>query len=237
MSLILLVGTNAPFSVVVHDQGPGCPFTYKWRFFDVYLLGATNSSILVANVQTNFAGPFSVTVTDSGGSITSSVANLTVVAGPVISNQSAQVGSDVTLSASVHASSGAGPFGRQWLFNGAELSGATNLTLSLTNVQLFQAGAYAVTVSNPAGSVTTTNVILDVIDPAPRLSGLQWGTNGVRFYVTGAANITYRIQATMGWREWIDIATNTAPAGGGTFPVYDLDATNFSWRCYRAVTP
>jgi len=237
MSLIVLVGAGAPFSVGVQSQGPGCPFTYQWRYFDVYLLGATTSSILVTNVQTNFAGPFSVAVTDSRGSVTSSVANLTVVAGPVISNQSALVGSDVTLSASVHAPSGAGPFSRQWLFNGAELSGATNLTLSLTNVQLFQAGAYAVTVSNPAGFVTTTNAILDVIDPAPRLSGLRWGTNGAYFDVTGAANTTYRIQATMGWKEWIDIATNAVPASGGSFPVRDSDATNFSWRCYRAITP
>jgi len=45
------------------------------------------------------------------------------------------------------------------------LSGATNATLSLTNVQTNQAGIYAVLVTNAYGSVTSSNVMLTVYVP------------------------------------------------------------------------
>jgi hypothetical protein len=222
-SLIVLVGTNATFNVGVHDQGPGCPFTYAWRDFGAYISNATYATYTLTNVQLGNVGSYSVIVTDSSGSVPSSAANLSVVSQPMPLSQTAHAGTDVTFRVSVNAVlPGAGPF---------------NLTLTLTNVQPPQSGPYALTVSNPAGSVTTSNAMLSVlVEQPPRLSGLRWGTNGARFDVTGETNMTYRVQATMGWTEWIDIATNTVPASG-TFPVLDPDASEFSWRCYRVITP
>jgi hypothetical protein len=63
--------------------------------------------------------------------------------------------------------SGSDPLSYQWLFNGTAISGATNTTYSLSNVQTSNEGTYAVTVTNNAGSVTSNNVSLTVRSPTP----------------------------------------------------------------------
>ncbi len=50
----------------------------------------------------------------------------------------------------------------QWQFAAANLSGATQSTLVLTNVQPDQAGLYSVTIANAAGSITSSNATLIV---------------------------------------------------------------------------
>lgn len=57
----------------------------------------------------------------------------------------------------------------QWQSTGTNLSGATQSSLTLTNVQRDQAGSYSVTVTNAAGSITSSNAILTVGPPLPAL--------------------------------------------------------------------
>lgn len=55
----------------------------------------------------------------------------------------------------------------QWQLDGTNITGATNATLTLTDVQTNEAGSYSVIVSNFAGSVTSSNAFLTVdIPPA-----------------------------------------------------------------------
>jgi len=70
---------------------------------------------------------------------------------------------------------GTWPLSYQWSFNGTNLNNATNATLTLTNVQLSQAGNYAVTMTNLYGSTVSSNAILTVIIPvcAPSVSGIR----------------------------------------------------------------
>ncbi|MGA2177504.1 MAG: immunoglobulin domain-containing protein [Verrucomicrobiota bacterium] len=63
---------------------------------------------------------------------------------------------------------GAEPVLYQWLFDGTNLSGATNATLSLTNVQASQGGTYSVIVSNSYGWLSSSNAVL-VVDLIPVL--------------------------------------------------------------------
>ena len=81
------------------------------------------------------------------------------------------------------AADGTRPFSYQWSFNTTNINGATNATFTLTNVQLNQAGNYAVAVANQYGSTNSATVTLTVIpvpscDPAP--SGLVswWRAEG-----------------------------------------------------------
>jgi hypothetical protein len=60
------------------------------------------------------------------------------------------------------AATGSLPLSYQWRFIGTNLSGATNNSLTLTNVQLNQAGNYAVLVTNAYGSILSSNVVLTV---------------------------------------------------------------------------
>ena len=72
-------------------------------------------------------------------------------------NQTVAVGVTVTFSVTA---SGTPPLSYQWNFNGTNIVGATNTMLTLTNVQLNQAGNYAVLVTNAYGSALSSNAVL-----------------------------------------------------------------------------
>src|ERR1017187_7144269 len=59
---------------------------------------------------------------------------------------------------------GAPPLSYQWQFNGTNIAGATRAWLTLTNVQLADAGNYCVVVSNAWGTTISTNTMLTVCD-------------------------------------------------------------------------
>ena len=58
--------------------------------------------------------------------------------------------------------SGSTPLYYQWNWNGANILGATNSSLTLTNLQWGQAGIYSVTISNVIGSIISSNAILTI---------------------------------------------------------------------------
>lgn len=58
---------------------------------------------------------------------------------------------------------GSAPLSYQWRFNGANLTNATNASLTLTNVQDYQAGLYDVAVFNAAGGALSSNASLSVV--------------------------------------------------------------------------
>ncbi len=68
-------GTAASFTVLATAYPPP---TYQWRFAGTNLLGQTNSSLVLTNIQSVQAGAYSVILSNSFGSITSSNAVLFV---------------------------------------------------------------------------------------------------------------------------------------------------------------
>jgi hypothetical protein len=77
-------------------------------------------------------------------------------------NQTIFITSNATLSV---AAGGTIPLSYQWNANGSPIAGATNSSLTLTNVQFPQAGSYAVSVTNSVGSVVSSNAVLNLIYP------------------------------------------------------------------------
>ena len=71
-------------------------------------------------------------------------------------------GSDLILSVVAY---GASPLRFQWYRDGASVAGATESSLSVTNVQLSNAGAYRVVVSNALDTVTSEPAALTVLAP------------------------------------------------------------------------
>ncbi|MBI3880058.1 MAG: immunoglobulin domain-containing protein [Verrucomicrobia bacterium] len=69
------VGATVTFNVGVSGTSP---FAYQWRSNTVPIAGATNSSLVLTNVQLTQAGDYSVTVTNLVGATNSFVATLTV---------------------------------------------------------------------------------------------------------------------------------------------------------------
>jgi hypothetical protein len=96
------------------------------------------------------------------------LATVKVMGMPIITRQPAPSTNSVSLGASltcrVTASSTNGPISYQWQFNTLPLSGATNGTLMLTNLQVSDAGSYVVIISDNDGSVESQPWFVDV-DP------------------------------------------------------------------------
>lgn len=158
-SLTATQNTPVALSVTV---GSDDPVTYQWCKDDAPLAGATAATLSFASVQPADAGAYTVHVTNAAGISISDVATLTVLAAtPVITaapaSQTANLGDTVTFTVEV---SGAAPFGYTWTHDGTPIPGATEATLTLDHVQSSDAGAYAVTVSNAAGSVTSAEATL-----------------------------------------------------------------------------
>ena len=155
-----LAGTTASFSATASGTAP---LTYQWRFGGGGLSGQTNATLTLANVQPVNAGSYQVVVANAAGSVTSTVATLTILAPPLITTQpqSRTNLAGTTASFSVTAS-GTAPLSYQWRFGGGDLSGQTNATLTLTNVQPVNAGSYQVVVTNAIGSITSATAILTI---------------------------------------------------------------------------
>ena len=103
-------------------------------------------------VGTSFSDVLNAGGRDGPPVITSQPLSQTVVQGQV-----------VTFSVGVV---GAGPLTYQWHFNGGDLAGATNASLSLSNVTTNQAGSYLANISNALGSTNSDPAVLWVV-PAP----------------------------------------------------------------------
>ena len=73
------VGSSTTFTVVATGTSP---LTYQWRKNGTAVSGATAATFTIANVATSDAGTYTVVVTNSAGSLTSTGAVLTVTAAP-----------------------------------------------------------------------------------------------------------------------------------------------------------
>jgi hypothetical protein len=83
----LYAGDNAP-ALSVQVSG-AAPFAYQWRLGGIEVVNATNASLVISNAQAGNAGGYACVITNAGGSVTSSVATLTVL--PVVNIESGRV--------------------------------------------------------------------------------------------------------------------------------------------------
>lgn len=227
-------GQTVSFSVVASGA---TPLSYQWTLSSAPLPGATNSSLVLTNVQGSQAGNYKVVVTNAYGSAKSSPANLTVnvPAGIVTQPQSQTVVQGQTALLSV-VPTGTTPLHYQWSRNGVALSGATTSTLGLTNVQALQAGDYTVALQNSWGAVTSSVATVTVTNPPSSLAvpgGTGTAAQGFSFQLSLPAGSTYVILASTDCVNWTPILTNTAPTG--TVTCIDPWATNYPVRFYRAL--
>jgi hypothetical protein len=81
-STTVAAGAFATFAVTAEGSWP---LGYQWRFNELRLEDQTNSMLTLFDLQPGHAGRYTVVVTNTGGSATSAVANLTVVLPPVLS--------------------------------------------------------------------------------------------------------------------------------------------------------
>ena len=149
------VGESASFTTAPGGSGP---FTFVWRHNSVPIPGATNAALFLASVTTNDGGFYSVEVIGACGSASQAavlVVRPLTTATP-LPNVSACEGGSISLVTTVQ---GSGPFHYLWRHDGTLLPDATNASLTLSNLTLADAGAYAVEVMGVCSSVTNVAVV------------------------------------------------------------------------------
>jgi hypothetical protein len=227
----VLINDTTTFSVTASS---GTTLWYQWYKDGNLLLGATASSLTLTQVKSSYEGAYSVKVSNIYGSVASSNAILTVLVPPSISSQpQSQTVMQGRSAVFYVGASGSMPFTYQWAMNGLPMPGATDRSLLFTNAQPFNAGNYTITVSNSAGSVTSSAASLTVLPASPAsFSGAQMTPAGFKCQLSVSSGFTYLISASTNLQDWTPISTNTATSNSLT--VTDPTATNYLRRFYRA---
>ncbi len=161
------VGQTATFTVVASGTAP---LTYKWMKNGAVISGATAASYTTpATTTTDNGANFTVTVSNTAGSVTSNAAKLTVnpASALTISTQPANltVNAGATASFNVVVSGGKAPYTYQWYKNGAVVTGATAATYSFTAATGDNLAKYKVVVKDsatPQATLTSSEATLTV---------------------------------------------------------------------------
>jgi uncharacterized delta-60 repeat protein len=167
-SRFVLVGSTVYFNA---NASGTRPLSYQWQCNGTNLLSATNALLTLTNVTPAQAGTYSVVVSNVLGVVSSTGAMLTLIPLRITTqpqSQVAYVSGTVTFSVEVQSYT---PASYQWRLYGTNILGATNATLTLSNLSFAQAGTYSVVISNAFGAVTSTGAVLDA------RSFAAWGDN------------------------------------------------------------
>jgi len=202
LGLTVTNGTPASFTVSVWSQAP---LGYQWQKNGSTLRdgggisGSATATLRLGATTVGDSGAYSVIVSNAYGSVTSGIATLTVIGAPIISvqplTQAVLVGATVVLN--VSALSGV-PMTFQWSFDGTNLPGTTNATLTLANVQSAQSGTYAVAITNAAGYTLSSNATLTIFSPPQILTqpagalGYWGATTGFQVAAQGTPPLSYQ---------------------------------------------
>jgi hypothetical protein len=224
---IVVVGQTATFSVSASGT---LPLSYQWTFNTTNIAGATNSTLTLTNVQFSQAGTYAVVVSNLVNSVLSSNATLTVLIPAAIitqpTNQMVYVGG--TASFGVIAS-GTSPLSYQWNFNTTNIANATNTTLVLTNVQLNQAGNYAVLVSNLVNSILSSNAVLTV-NPTPALGVVPSGNFLLMFWPVSAPGFVMETSPSLSPADWVPVPNPPIQIGSEYLESIQMTGTNQFFR-------
>ncbi|MBI4663155.1 MAG: immunoglobulin domain-containing protein [Verrucomicrobia bacterium] len=183
-----------------------------------FLPGETNQTIIVQIIGDTVVEPdesFSVSLSNAvnasiargqaSGTILNDDSPLSITTHP--QSQTVTLGGTVSFTATAV---GSGTLRYQWKFNGADITGATNSTFTLSNVQPSNAGNYAVAVTDSGGSATSALATLTVLVPVTITQQPMSQT------VEAGASVTLSISATGTEPLAYQWRFNDAPLPGAT---------------------
>jgi len=242
-NLVLNVAATAP------GINNGFPISYQWQLNGTNIAGATAASYTI-HANANTFGTYSVLVSNAAGS-TNAAWQVTVYypGGLAITQQPTNQYQIVGGSISFYGSGvGSNAVAYQWAFNGTNLAGATNASLTLTNVQAAQQGYYNFTISSAGNSLTSSNASFYLVQP-PTIVSQSSPTNFVCIYgnvlsFNAAATAPYQTNGFPLHYQWQWNGTNITNANttnysftvndtnGGVYSLLASNAagsTNVSW--------
>jgi hypothetical protein len=211
----------AGFDVTLNAIAAGAPpVTLQWfKQPGNPLPGQTHTALSFPNVSLSDAGAYFViatnNVTGAFAQSADAVVNVLPDVGPSldqdVQSQSAFIHQTVRFTA---AASGTPTLAYQWWFNGSPLPGATNSTLTLTNVSEANAGNYQLTITNNWGATNSSIAALSVLVPA-------WGSYPASVMLGTDLLAYYRFSDVS---SGLGIATNQGSLGLAINGVYENTA-------------
>lgn len=209
--------------------------TVDWVVDGVRMATISNATFTASNVFVGFWDPFP-SLSDNNALSFGLVDNVRVevpAVAPIITTnpqpQVVKLGTNVTFTA---AASGLPTPNFQWRFNGTNISGMTNSTLTLTQTALTNAGNYSVVATNVAGSAVSADALLSFVPPTPAQFQNFGQTNSVmQINLTGDAYWPYAIETSTDLVHWSTL-TNLVSTNG-IFQFTD-STTNNPQLFYRA---
>ena len=221
-------GQSAMFSVTASGTAP---FTYQWKKNGTNIEGVTTSSHTTdATVLADNGAVFTVVVSNSAGSVTSSGAALTVnaaVAPTITTHPAAQTVTEGQSAMFSVTASGTAPFTYQWKKNGTNIEGVTTSSHTTDATVLADNGAvFTVVVSNSAGTVTSSGAALTVnAAVAPTIT-----TQPIAQTITAGATVTFTVTATgtSPNYQWKKNGINITGGTGATTSSYTTPAMGYA---------
>jgi hypothetical protein len=233
-SMTATPGTSVSYSVTA--SGLPAP-SLQWRKDGVPLSGQTNATLVLASVTSADSGTYNATATNLAGSVVSAGATLAVATAPVFtappspSSQTVGTGSSVYYSVAVSAVPAAT---LQWRKDDTPIPGATNSSLTLSNISLTDAGTYTVIATNSVGSTTSSGAVL-MITTAPMFTTQplsQMTAVGGTVTFTSAASDSGPISY-----QWRRNGSNIAGATNSTLSLGNVSATDAAAYTVAAANP
>lgn len=172
------------------------PTSVQWYFNGTAIPGATSVEYEIPDPTSASVGSYTFVAANSAGSVTSAPISVTMdpVLAPVMTV--APIGSEV-VAGQAYDLYAIGSFlpgdTYQWYFNGTPLGG-NQYDLGFANLSDANAGAYTVTVSNAAGSVTSGPGYISIIDPpdiAAQPQNVSVAAGGTASFSVAISNDSY----------------------------------------------
>lgn len=137
---------------------------YQWYKNNAPLGGATSSNLTFSPLVASNGGSYYVVVTNSAGSVTSSVASLTVFGPPTVQQQSlTDVRVFVGTTPKLFVTAAGPSLTYQWTRNGSPLADGTNSSYTVTNTGSIGSATYGCTITNIYDTASINPITVSVI--------------------------------------------------------------------------
>lgn len=230
-------GGNASFAVVAGGLPPP---TYLWRLNAGPLPGETNAILNLSNLQANQAGNYTVIVSNFLGSVTSTVATLTLNSGSGPSIVTHPHDATVLLGGTTNftvTASGSPPLTYLWRRAGTPLPGSDNPTYNLPAVTAAAAGLYSVIVSNSINSITSSAANLYVVQQPRIVSPRNAGGLAFDFVKEAGAGYDVLFSPVVPSDSWSLLTNFPAGPSGGNISVVAPATNNAGFYKLRLIIP
>ena len=151
-----------------HSLGEGTLLSYQWQKDEVDLPGAIGPDLTLVGVTTLDAGDYRCVIRNTGGTVLSQAASLTVdLLPPSFPTQPSSVTVTEGESFSLTCTASGTALRYQWSKDGAPLEAATGAVYAVEAAQVSHTGGYTCTAENSGGSATSADVPVTVLLRAP----------------------------------------------------------------------